>query len=180
MTICVVEGGKFTDFKPAGRCCGNLVPVTDAIPDGKGGCAQPNCPCYVCTQCGDATCGKGENYCNCPKDCAPPPPIKAAITNEVWYQGNTTCNAASMAVTASKGIIKVNLNQIPHSDVPGSCKGHSATVSRTGPALTLTLGKTGGGACWTACWDFAVRLAPVAPGTYTVKYLSFSKTVTVP
>ncbi|MBW2732984.1 MAG: hypothetical protein JRH20_11380 [Deltaproteobacteria bacterium] len=201
-TACVPEGGKFTDPEPAGRCCESLVPVTDAIPDGNGGCAQPDCPCYVCTQCGDATCGQGENYCNCPQDCpkpdcgngtcdpgetpvncpgdcAPPPTINAAITDEEWYQGGTTCEDASMKVTASKGTITVTLNQIPSSDVPGTCGGHTAAVTHTGTTLELSVDKTGSGACWTACWDFTVSLAPVAPGTYTVKYLSFSGTVTV-
>jgi len=69
---CVPEGGKFTDFNPQGKCCGSLVHVVDATSDGQGGCLVPKCPCYVCTNCGDGLCGKGENGCNCPTDCPKP------------------------------------------------------------------------------------------------------------
>lgn len=68
-TTCVPEGVQFTDPNPAGRCCPGLKPVPATISDGLGGCLSPNCPCYVCTHCGDLSCGLGENGCNCPKDC---------------------------------------------------------------------------------------------------------------
>jgi len=70
---CYGEGAKFTNTKPQGKCCGKLVPVVDSKPSGApGGCLTPKCPCYVCTKCGDGLCGKGENGCNCPKDCIKP------------------------------------------------------------------------------------------------------------
>ncbi len=69
-TACVQEGAPFTDFNPQGKCCGTLVPLLAKVPNGQpGGCSTPKCPCYVCTQCGDGLCGKGENGCNCPQDC---------------------------------------------------------------------------------------------------------------
>jgi hypothetical protein len=70
---CYPEGAGFTSTTPAGKCCGKLVPVTDSKPSGTpGGCLVPKCPCYVCTNCGDGLCGKGENGCNCAKDCGLP------------------------------------------------------------------------------------------------------------
>jgi hypothetical protein len=70
---CYPEGAKFTSTTPAGKCCAKLVPVTDSTPTGTpGGCLVPKCPCYVCTNCGDGLCGKGENGCNCAKDCGKP------------------------------------------------------------------------------------------------------------
>jgi hypothetical protein len=32
-------------------------------------CAWAACPCYVCVECPDGTCGELENKCNCPQDC---------------------------------------------------------------------------------------------------------------
>lgn len=176
-TACVTEGNKFTDFNTVGKCCGTLVPVVDAIPNGQGGCSVPKCPCYVCTKCGDSTCGIGENYCNCPQDC---PTISASMVDEVWYQGDTSCTPASMKLAASKGKITVTLSQIPMAQVPGTCKGHSAAVIQTGATLQLSLNQTGGGACWTACWDFTVEITGLPPGSYTVSYLSFTDTIAVP
>lgn len=67
---CIGEGVKFTDENPEEKCCGNLKHAADKFPDGEGGCDQYKCPCYICINCGDGTCGKGENYCNCPEDCS--------------------------------------------------------------------------------------------------------------
>lgn len=51
-------------------CKPGLKPVDNAIySGGKFGCAIPMCDCEICTKCGDGICGKGENHCNCPKDC---------------------------------------------------------------------------------------------------------------
>ena len=70
---CVPEGEGFESFETDGMCCPGLVPVQDCFYEA-GGCACPNCPCFVCTACGDGVCGMGENVCNCPEDCEGPPP----------------------------------------------------------------------------------------------------------
>jgi len=84
---CIEEGGKFEDFDTEGKCCPGLVPVNDCIeevlctdneppppPECEVMCACPNCPCFVCTYCGDGECGLGENSCSCPEDCKPQQP----------------------------------------------------------------------------------------------------------
>lgn len=67
-TQCLPAGGTFTDFEVEGKCCPGLVPVSDCIQDAAGNCACPNCPCYICTYCGDGICGEYEHACNC-NDC---------------------------------------------------------------------------------------------------------------
>jgi len=53
-------------------CCEGLTKVSDSIrPDSAGKCEQViGYAGSVCTYCGDGVCGKGENACNCPLDCA--------------------------------------------------------------------------------------------------------------
>lgn len=178
-TTCLPEGGKFTNANTKGKCCGKLVPVSAKIPDGKGGCLSPNCPCYVCTNCGDNTCGKGENSCNCPKDCKASSP-KASLSGEKWYQGNVKCKSATIKLSAATGSITATLSQISATGVPGTCQGHKATVSASASTLKLDITKTGGGACWTACWDFVVQITGLTAGSYTVNYQKLSAKVTVP
>ena len=69
---CAVEGES---FKGNGACCDGLVAVPDCTVDSAGQCSCPKCLCFMCTNCGDDTCGAGENHCNCPKDCKESPPI---------------------------------------------------------------------------------------------------------
>jgi hypothetical protein len=66
--VCFSEGERYEGFE--NRCCDGLTPVIDAIVDEAGGCAIPLCPCYICVRCPNGECGLGENYCNCPEDCA--------------------------------------------------------------------------------------------------------------
>jgi hypothetical protein len=49
-------------------CCKGLKAVKNAV-FSSGKCSYPKTPEYVCTKCGNGTCGTGENYCNCPDDC---------------------------------------------------------------------------------------------------------------
>jgi hypothetical protein len=67
---CLGEGMVFNDFDTEGKCCPGLVPIPEAVPE-NGTCLTPNCPCFVCTRCGDGECREdtGENRCNCPQDC---------------------------------------------------------------------------------------------------------------
>jgi len=85
---CVEEGGQFEDPDPDGKCCPPAIPVAVAEEQGVAcsdrfcwpdyTCSQPNCPCWVCVQCGDGQCGDGENRCNCPQDCEKPFPCMDA------------------------------------------------------------------------------------------------------
>ncbi len=65
---CYPKGGTYEDFQ--NLCCAGLQPIPQCIQDEKGGCMCPNCPCTVCSPCGDGTCDQpDENECNCPADC---------------------------------------------------------------------------------------------------------------
>jgi hypothetical protein len=59
--------GGFDEFKDT--CAKGLTPVPASHVINGDSCAIPTCPCYICTKCGDGICGKGENGCNCEKDC---------------------------------------------------------------------------------------------------------------
>ncbi len=66
---CYGEGESFNSITAGNiTCCTGLMAVSDSIST-NGSCANPKCPCYVCTNCGDGNCGMGENECNCPADC---------------------------------------------------------------------------------------------------------------
>jgi hypothetical protein len=69
---CAKEGetaGHYVDDPP--QCCPGLAKIVDEPrPDGRGGCGLTPAGFMICVKCGDGTCGIGENYCNCPKDCA--------------------------------------------------------------------------------------------------------------
>ena len=60
------------DFEGDQICCDGLIKVDDCALDvynGQVSCACPDCPCFICVECGDGLCGEHENYCNCPDDC---------------------------------------------------------------------------------------------------------------
>ena len=64
---CIGEGesgsGIFNDF-----CCSGLKRVSSSIGDGIN-CAAITDGSFICANCGNGICGKGENACNCPGDC---------------------------------------------------------------------------------------------------------------
>ncbi len=68
---CLGEGEQGEE--PNEQCCAGLTPVPANTPidpfDPDTACASPNCPCFVCTRCGNGVCGTGENLCNCESDC---------------------------------------------------------------------------------------------------------------
>jgi len=70
---CKQEGEDFNELdEPDARCCDGLTKIPVMVPDETvGGCLAPDCPCFVCTRCGDGECGIGENVCNCEQDCQP-------------------------------------------------------------------------------------------------------------
>jgi hypothetical protein len=80
-TQCHAAGDRFTDFEGKQTCCAGLTKADDCIPDvvnGEVSCACPDCPCFVCVDCGDGVCGQAENSCNCPDDCPQPECVEGA------------------------------------------------------------------------------------------------------
>lgn len=76
----VPEGGRGEE--PWRSCFPWLVRVGDIIPlDSE--CLPADCPCFICTKCGDGICGKGENKCNCPKDCKDNSPTDSTTIQSV-------------------------------------------------------------------------------------------------
>ena len=68
--VCVCMGTCMTEGQIGlfGGCCSGLTqvlyyPLVATCADPSGAAS------YVCTVCGDNTCGLGENHCNCPHDC---------------------------------------------------------------------------------------------------------------
>ncbi|MBI5490006.1 MAG: hypothetical protein HY905_21915 [Deltaproteobacteria bacterium] len=105
----------------------------------------------------------------------------AVLTDEVWHAGGTPCDPASMAASApAAGTIVVTLSNIPAADVTGTCSGHFAGVEQAGADLTVTIDRSGGGACFTSCWDFTVEITGVASGDFTVHFLAMTASVHVP
>ncbi len=77
---CVEEGIKFSAREATLRCCEGLV-RSEAYRESQDrelklgdlirGCEPAGPPdIKVCTRCGDAVCGPGENRCNCLADCS--------------------------------------------------------------------------------------------------------------
>lgn len=72
---CADEGDTLEAKDICSICCAGLVRIESTTPvqgavDG-GTICQASAPpsVFYCTQCGDGTCGAGENLCNCPQDC---------------------------------------------------------------------------------------------------------------
>jgi hypothetical protein len=65
---CTEEGGILPVY-PGYHCCPGLTAVPPNQPDVNGNCGQTLLGASICTKCGDGSCGKGENLCNCPVDC---------------------------------------------------------------------------------------------------------------
>ncbi len=63
---CVQEG-----FVPGveEKCCDGLSILNSNFAPGAGSCSGAWCWYPVCANCGDGSCGIGENYCSCPEDC---------------------------------------------------------------------------------------------------------------
>jgi len=67
---CYEEGEYFNLLEdPNAICCHDLTQIKYSfLIDDQ--CISPACPCFVCTKCGNGSCGIGENQCNCPEDCS--------------------------------------------------------------------------------------------------------------
>lgn len=97
---CYTEGESFDLLEtPNATCCSGLTQITMSVPEEPIGkedyCVAPSCPCYICTECGDGTCGKGENWCNCPDDCERPEEVPCIENVECGFdfcgQGRNVC-----------------------------------------------------------------------------------------
>lgn len=63
------EGGRGIGSYFYKKCLPGLVAVPEMFVGEKGECVSVNCLCFRCVKCGNGTCGKNENACNCPQDC---------------------------------------------------------------------------------------------------------------
>lgn len=79
-------------------CCGNLTNLSIALRvNDTGECEEiPGLRGFVCTNCGNGECSKGENRCNCPQDC--PNITEAGCSQPSVVDSETVC--ASMVVYA--------------------------------------------------------------------------------
>jgi fibro-slime domain-containing protein len=69
---CITEGNSGAVI-PGQICCEGLDPIGTGAPDQSGNCPEPPpVGAFICTMCGNGTCGLGENKCNCPEDCGTP------------------------------------------------------------------------------------------------------------
>lgn len=83
---CYNEGERFNTLEtPDATCCEGLTRISWSFPEEPIGrpdsCVAPDCPCYICTKCGDGVCGEGENWCNCGEDCERPEEIPCEEDN---------------------------------------------------------------------------------------------------
>ncbi len=98
--VCAAEGERiFTKDSANGKptaCCLNLTAISSCADNGA-------CPKYgssVCANCGNGTCGKGENKVNCPKDCGTNKcEMASTTTNPLTCR--TACNANETLVDIS-------------------------------------------------------------------------------
>jgi hypothetical protein len=68
MTACVPEGKDLYDIEGE-NCCPGLIPAYAVMVQNQR-CVLPLDTVFICIECGNGTCGPGENACNCPQDCA--------------------------------------------------------------------------------------------------------------
>ena len=68
---CVAAGGTLEAKDICSICCPGLSRIELDAPSADGGACESAAPpsLFVCAACGDGTCGRGENRCNCPADC---------------------------------------------------------------------------------------------------------------
>ena len=66
---CAGEGESVPVVPGALDCCEGLSKISCAEPDSEGVCPEACVGAFICANCGDGTCGLGENKCNCPEDC---------------------------------------------------------------------------------------------------------------
>jgi|GEM_PF-3369674 len=64
--VCITEGNITASGK---TCCSGLNALPNLSPYSNGTCPDTTVATVCVRQCGDGSCTKGENFCNCPKDC---------------------------------------------------------------------------------------------------------------
>ena len=67
---CVEEGESYPVTATVYECCEGLTAISCSEPTNADVCPGSECVgSMICANCGDGTCGDGENKCNCPEDC---------------------------------------------------------------------------------------------------------------
>jgi len=74
-TNCVLEGGR--GQMGDDHCCEGLTEISNSFASSNGSCVSAPDLSFYCSKCGDKKCGPGENFCNCPGDCAKPGECKS-------------------------------------------------------------------------------------------------------
>lgn len=69
---CVEAGGTIEQNETHLQCCEGLSTISCKVPDQDGICPYICHGSVFCADCGDGTCGPGENHCNCIEDCSAP------------------------------------------------------------------------------------------------------------
>jgi hypothetical protein len=105
--------------------------------------------------------------------------VFGGTVSDTWYSGSHTCGAASLKLAKSSTGLDVQLLQIPASQVQGTCTGHSATVTRSGSDLLVSLSGNTSSSCWTACWDLSFTIVGLPAGTYQVGFLGLTGSITL-
>jgi len=76
--VCAKEGESRCGPCGCRSCCGDLISRDSKHPfrssEGEVVCKE-NMKSYVCVDCGNDVCGKGEDWCICPEDCPKPNPV---------------------------------------------------------------------------------------------------------
>ncbi len=83
LPACLAEGESRPVVPNAPDCCEGLEPIGCEAPNGEGVClAEPCVGAMICADCGNGTCGPGENVCNCPADCTGEEPPECVAEGE--------------------------------------------------------------------------------------------------
>jgi len=123
---CVEEGGSVPVVPDAPECCPGLELIPCGGPNPDGTCNPMCVGASICAYCGNNVCGKGENVCNCPVDCASAPPKteceKKGGVCVPWDPEYTMCPEG----TQPTGWGCENKSQVccHDSSAPGECNGN--------------------------------------------------------
>jgi len=95
---CTKEGESFPIY-PGHDCCDGLIAIkpTASLNTSTGECT-PIVGSSVCSNCGNGTCEKWENQCNCLEDCSQTPIIPKDCIS--WYDGCNNCTVENGKLSA--------------------------------------------------------------------------------
>jgi len=177
--LCYPEGTHFQadEGNPDAICCPGLTAVEDTFPvetpEPPGWyCEGFDCPCFVCTACGDGVCGPGENGCNCPQDCPglgcqPPAFFQQVELVELLDSGSPVYDGKPVAVagTVSTGPVGCTMIECPPGDP--CCNACGAGLELTGPegGIALVPGEVSPVGCNGNECDFLQNCTPFPPNS---------------